>query len=143
MPRATAPGSGQPRTTILVVDDEPALVALVRTMLWRAGYNILEASSGEEALRIAAAEKGPIRMLVTDIVMPEMNGYDLAAKLSAERPEMKVLFMSGYRDGVIFDSTGVDAAERPLIRKPFTAYSLVTKITEMLQSDAGTRVSSA
>ncbi|HWR53844.1 MAG TPA: response regulator [Bryobacteraceae bacterium] len=128
------PGPGQSRTTILVVDDEPALVALVRTMLWRAGYNILEAGSGEEALRIAAEEQGLIKLLLTDVLMPEMNGYELAAKLRKSRPEMKVLFMSGYRDRAIFESTGVAVEDYPLVRKPFTQFALVSRIAEVLES---------
>jgi CheY-like chemotaxis protein len=103
-------------------------------MLWRAGYNVLEASSGEEALRVASEERGPIKVLLTDVMMPEMNGYELAAKLREVRPEMKVLFMSGYRDRVIFESTGVTVADYPLVRKPFTAFSLVSKIAEVLES---------
>jgi CheY-like chemotaxis protein len=130
----TDPGPGQSRTTILVVDDEPALVALVRTMLWRAGYNVLEAGSGEEALRVAAEEKGQIKLLLSDVLMPEMNGYELAARLRESRPEMKVLFMSGYRDRVIFDSTGVAVEDHPLVRKPFTQFALVSKIAEVLES---------
>lgn len=128
------PGAGQSRTTVLVVDDEPALVALVRTMLWRAGYNVLEAGSGEEALRVAAEEKGPIKLLLSDVLMPEMNGYALAAKLRESRPEMKVLFMSGYRDRVIFENTGIAVEDYPLVRKPFTQFALVSKIAEVLES---------
>lgn len=69
---------GQP--TVLVVDDEPALVALVRTMLWRAGFTVLEATGPEEALRIAS-RTAQVDVLLTDILMPEMNGYELATKL--------------------------------------------------------------
>ncbi len=134
MEPSSDPGRGQSGTTILVVDDEPALVALVRTMLWRAGYQVLEASSGEEALRIAAEAKPPINVLLTDIMMPEMNGYELADRIRGMSADVKVLFMSGYRDRIIFESTGVEVAELPLIRKPFTQYTLVTKITEVLNS---------
>ncbi len=117
---------------ILVVDDEPTLVALVRTMLWRAGYSVLEAYSAEEALRVAGVVGRRIDVLLTDIMMPGMNGYDLAAKLRAVRPEVKVLFMSGYRDRVITESTGVSAGISPLLRKPFTQHTLITMIGELL-----------
>jgi CheY-like chemotaxis protein len=132
------------RKTILVVDDEPAVVALVRTMLWRAGYNVLEAAGGEEASRVAATETGPIHVLLTDVMMPSMNGYELAAKARLARPEIKVLYMSGYRDRAIFDSTGVDAGDAPLIRKPFTQFSLVSAITDVLaDASAGLEVPEA
>lgn len=134
MPQADNPGPGQSRTTVLVVDDEPALVALVRSMLWRAGYGVIEATSAGEALRVAAAERGPIRVLLTDVMMPEMNGYELAAKIRETRPEIKILFMSGYRDRVIFESTGVTVEDYPLLRKPFTAFSLTSKIAELLET---------
>lgn len=117
---------------ILVVDDEPSLVALVRTMLWRAGYSVFEAYSGEEALRVAAVDGRHIDVLLTDVMMPGMNGHELAGKMRAMRPGVKVLFMSGYRDRVIAESTGVSAGISPLLRKPFTQYALVTSVRELL-----------
>jgi hypothetical protein len=130
------PSPGEPRRTILVVDDEPAVVALVRTMLWRAGYNVIEAANGEEALGVAARETGPIHVLLTDVVMPIMNGYELAVKMRLARPEVKVLYMSGYRDRVLFENTGIDVGDAPLVRKPFTQFSLVSSISELV-ADAG------
>jgi len=115
-----------------VVDDEPSLLALVRTMLWRAGFAVLEASGGEEALRIAEQHAQPIQLLLTDIVMPGMNGYELAEKLKAARPGIRVLYMSGYTDKSIFESTGRTLDSARLIRKPFTAYNLVHRIEEAL-----------
>ncbi len=115
---------------VLVVDDEPALVALVRTMLWRAGFTVLEATSPEEALRISAS--APVDLLLSDVMMPGMNGYELAAKIRSERPGIKVLFMSGYRDRAIAESTGVSVDEASLVRKPFTQYTLVRRIGELL-----------
>jgi CheY-like chemotaxis protein len=136
MMRTDGPAPGEPRRTVLVVDDEAAVVALVRTMLWRAGYNVIEAANGEEALNVAARETGPIDVLLTDVVMPVMNGYELADKMRRARPEVKVLYMSGYRDRVIFESTGVEGGDAPLIRKPFTQHSLVSAISERV-ADAG------
>ncbi len=130
---ATPTGPTAGKSTVLVVDDEPALLALVRTMLWRAGYTVLEASNAEEALRIAGAADQPIDLLLSDVVMPEVNGYELAERLLAQRPEVKVLHMSGYTDQALMESTGRRSAA-PLLRKPFTAYKLVTKISEILEN---------
>ncbi len=118
--------------TILVVDDEPSLLALVRTMLWRAGYEAIEAATPSEALRICAEHKRPIELLLTDILMPEMNGYDLAEQVKAVLPGVKVLFMSGYTDRALLESTGRSVAEAPLVRKPFTQHRLLSRIAEAL-----------
>ena len=126
--------------TILVVDDEETVLSLVRTMLWRAGFNVLEAAGADEAMSVAAGHTGPIDLLVSDILMPDRNGYELADDLTAVRPETKVLFMSGYRDKVLSESTGRANIDAPLLRKPFTQYALVSKIEEILDGssvDAG------
>jgi hypothetical protein len=127
-------------TTILVVDDEDTVLSLVRTMLWRAGFSVLEALDAEEALRVASSHPGPIDLLLSDILMPGENGYQLADRLTAARPETKVLFMSGYRDKVLAESTGRVGSAAPLVRKPFTQHGLVSKIQELLAgraADAG------
>ena len=126
--------------TILVVDDEETVLSLVRTMLWRAGFTVLEAAGAEEALRVASEHAGPVDLLLSDILMPDTNGYELADRLAAARPEMRVLFMSGYRDKVLSESTGRMHTDAPLLRKPFTQYALVSKIEEILDGssvDAG------
>jgi DNA-binding NtrC family response regulator len=132
MLRSSGVEAGGRPTTILVVDDEPAILALVRTMLWRAGFTVLEASGGEQALGIAKQHDAPIQLLLTDVLMPDMNGHDLAGQVTAARPEAKVLFMTGYRDKVVVESTGRPVSEASLIRKPFTAHNLVAKIEEIL-----------
>ena len=132
MLRSTGSESGRRPTTILVVDDEPSVLALVRTMLWRAGFTVLEAPGGEQALRLASEQTAAIQLLLTDVLMPDMNGYELAEKLMSRRPETKILFMTGYRDKVLLESTGRALEEAPLIRKPFTAFNLVAKIEEIL-----------
>jgi len=118
--------------TILVVDDEPALLALVGTMLWRAGYEALEAPGASEALRICAEHPKPIQLLLTDVLMPDMNGYELAEQVKAARPDVKVLFMSGYTDRALLESTGRPLSKEPLVRKPFTQHRLLTQIAETL-----------
>lgn len=139
MPLRTEPDApARSASTILVVDDEPTLLALVRTMLWRAGFQVLEASGGEEALRIAGQHAEPIQLLLTDIVMADMNGCELAEKLETARPGIKVLFMSGYTDKAIFESTGRKLDSAHLIRKPFTAYQLVNRIEEALDGQSVT-----
>jgi hypothetical protein len=136
MLRASGPDADQTPTTILVVDDEASVLALVRTMLWRAGYTVLEASSGEQALAVASEHASPIQLLLTDVLMPDMNGYELAEKLKAGRPQTKLLYMTGYRDMVLVDSTGRQVRGAALIRKPFTAHNLVAKIEEILNVDS-------
>lgn len=133
MSQSSGPATDHRDTTVLVVDDEPTLLALVRTMLWRAGYDVLEATAGGEALRLAAERAKPIHVLLTDILMPDMNGCELAEALQAVRPDTKVLYMSGYTDKAIVEGTGRLLGEAPLIRKPFTAYTLISKITDLLE----------
>jgi two-component system cell cycle sensor histidine kinase/response regulator CckA len=118
--------------TILVVDDEASVVELVRTMLWRAGFTVLEAGSPDEALRAVSEHSTAIELLLTDILMPGTNGYELAERVAALRPEIKVLFMSGYRDKVLAESTGRADAGGPFLRKPFTQHTLIAKIEEVL-----------
>jgi CheY-like chemotaxis protein len=114
--------------TILLVDDEPDVRDLVREILERKGYHILEARDAEEALRVAAAHPDRIHLLLTDVVMPGMNGRELAARLGQQRPDMKVLYMSGFR--FVLDQHEMAQAGpglepgSPIIAKPFSAESL-------------------
>ncbi len=109
------------------------MLSLVRTMLWRAGFTVIEASNAEDAMRVAAGHAAPIDLLLTDVLMPGPNGYELANGLAAVRPGTRVLFMSGYRDKVLAESTGHAASQAPLLRKPFTQFALVAKIEELLE----------
>ena len=117
--------------TLLVVENEAAIRALVKMALERHGYAVLSAESGSEAFSLAAAHRGRIDLLITDVVMPDLRGPDVARQLVAERPELATLFMSGYMD----DALGEDTSSLPLvdfIHKPFLPSALVTKVREML-----------
>jgi signal transduction histidine kinase/CheY-like chemotaxis protein len=119
--------------TILLVEDEHQVRNLTRAMLARRGYRILDASSAADALALARDTAKPIDLLLTDIVMPQANGWELATEIRAVRPGIKVLFMSGYTDSVVVKQ-GILRAEMPFIQKPFTAAALHNKVREVLGS---------
>jgi CheY-like chemotaxis protein len=98
-PRPGQTAAGQGTETVLLVEDEDTLRALLGEVLESLGYRVLDAGLGAEALRIAREHRGPIHVLLTDLVMPQMTGRELADRLSCLRPELKVLFMSGYGVG--------------------------------------------
>jgi CheY-like chemotaxis protein len=120
---------------VLLVEDDARVRALVSTMLGRYGYAVLDADSGERALEIVQAHRGPIDLLLTDVVMPAMNGRVLAERLHALSPRTRVLFMSGYSDDAILRA-GVQAAEVAFLQKPFSSAALGAKIRELLESGA-------
>jgi CheY-like chemotaxis protein len=119
--------------TILVVEDELALRDLTCILLRDAGYSVLEALGVEDALAAAKDSRRRIDLLLTDIVMPGLDGRDLAAQIVALRPGLKVLFMSGYTDDVIVHR-GVSIQGALLVQKPFTRNLLLQKIRETLDS---------
>jgi PAS domain S-box-containing protein len=117
--------------TVLLVEDEESLRTLTRDVLLESNYTILEASDGLEALEIARQHKGPIHLLLTDVVMPRMSGPALAKQLAIQNPEVKVLFMSGYT-GNTYKNESVEAAS--ILRKPFTRRDLNQKVREVLEN---------
>jgi PAS domain S-box-containing protein len=117
--------------TVLVVEDEEVLRRLVCRILAMAGYVVLEARSGEEALLRCEERQGPIHLMVTDVVMPRMSGCKLTERVAVMRPETKVAYMSGYTDDAIVRSGTLDA-DMPFIQKPFTASNLLAKVREAL-----------
>ncbi len=119
--------------TILVVEDEPTILTMMRTMLLRLGYQVLTAGGPGEALRRAAKYGSKIHLLLTDVVMPEMNGRDLAAQLQAVYPDLKILFMSGYTAEVIATQEILQEG-LAFIQKPFTRSDLSQKLREILGS---------
>ena len=92
--------------TILLVEDEDEVRAVLHQILVGKGYRVLQAASGEEALAISRLHRGPIHLLLTDVTMPEMKGPELAARLRAERPQTRVVFMSGYNDELLSGRRG-------------------------------------
>ncbi len=129
---STSPNS-QGNETVLVVEDAEPLRKLARTFLEERGFQVLTASSGEEALKVAAEFSGEIHLLLTDVVMPGMNGRVLAEQLLPKRPGMKVLYMSGYTDSFIAGH-GVLEEGTQLLHKPFTEEVLISKVCEVLKS---------
>jgi PAS domain S-box-containing protein len=117
--------------TILLAEDEEVVRRLVHEVLKSYGYNVLEAGHGGGAFLICERHQEPIHLLLTDVVMPEMSGRELAERLAQLRPEMKVLYMSGYTDDAIVHH-GVLAANAPFIQKPFTPHALAHKVREVL-----------
>lgn len=127
---ATAPGGTE---TILLVEDEEAVRAMVSRILQNKGYTLLEASNGNEAIQICQQYEGPIHLMVTDVIMPQMSGRELAERLAPILPEMKVLYMSGYPDNTIVQH-GVLEAGTAFLQKPFTLNALELKVREVLDS---------
>ncbi len=132
-PAAAPPTSpaGRGSEVILLVEDEASLRELAREILVDQGYEVLSASGPQDALQISRGRPERIDLLVTDVVMPGMNGRDLATTLTAERPGLSVLYMSGYTDDVI-SHKGVLAAKILLLQKPFTSRALLDRVRKAL-----------
>jgi CheY-like chemotaxis protein len=120
--------------TVLLVEDEGMLRELAREVLEASGYRVLEAAGGEEALRVAAAHEGTIHLLLTDVVMPGISGRMVAERVAASRPEIKVLYTSGYTDDAVLQR-GVQAGTA-FLQKPFTTTALAQKVREVLDAPA-------
>ncbi|NLH47597.1 MAG: PAS domain S-box protein [Myxococcales bacterium] len=121
--------------TILLVEDESLVRGLAKKVLTLHGYQILEAADGGSAYLLAKQRTDPIHLLLTDVIMPEMNGRDLYQNLQDLKPEMKVLFMSGYPEDMIGEH-GVLDEKIPFINKPFSLQSLVRKVRDVLDGTA-------
>ena len=117
-------------TTILVVDDEPAVLETVRDGLAAHGYQVLTAGRGDEAMQVAQAHQGPIALALVDVVMPGLSGPEVVQRLHASRPEFKVLFMSGFSTEVVVVH-GLDTGD-PILVKPFSLDTLGRKVREIL-----------
>jgi len=117
--------------TVLIVEDDDALRTLATKVLQRYGYRVLEAREGEEALRVTDEHEGPIQLMLTDVVMPGMDGRELAERLQPLHPEIKVIYMSGYTDDAIARH-GILEPGLEFIQKPFSPEGLACKVREVL-----------
>jgi two-component system, cell cycle sensor histidine kinase and response regulator CckA len=127
--------SFQGAETILLVEDADALRKLAHALLKENGYHVLAAENGAKALEIAEQKQGRIHLLLTDVIMPGMNGRTLADRLVAQHPRLRVLYMSGYTDSAIADH-GVLEPGTYLLHKPFTEEALIRKVREVLDAEA-------
>jgi CheY-like chemotaxis protein len=139
-PDAEAPAESQPQPqrTILLVEDEDALREVAGRILARAGYHVLAADDGAEAIRLAQTHPAPIHLLLTDVIMPKMMGNEVAARIQTIRPDIPVLYMSGYAQPVLAEH-GTLQAGVTIIEKPFARRELLDRIRDVLHRPAGDR----
>jgi two-component system cell cycle sensor histidine kinase/response regulator CckA len=132
---APTPSSFIPRgrETVLLVEDEELLRTATRDLLEGFGYHVLEASNGQAALGVTASYTGRIHVLLTDVIMPVIGGRETAERLRRLRPDLKVLYMSGYTDDAIIRH-GVLPSDVVLLQKPFTGGALARKLRGVLDS---------
>ena len=143
-PYAAAPAEKPPGgwETLLLAEDEAAVRQSEKEFLDANGYTVLEARNGDDALRVARNYSEAIHLMITDVVMPRMGGAKLAEQLSTERPEMKVLFVSGYAESTVLQHGAIDMAGQ-FLQKPFTLKSLARKIREVLASGETARAAAS
>jgi CheY-like chemotaxis protein len=120
--------------TILLVDDDESVRTLVRDCLQQQGYTVLEARVNSEALLMARRHEGPIHLMVADVMMPGINGRELAYMLASSRPNMKVLYISGYPLEIVREKLR-DPDMANFLQKPFSIETLVSKVRELLKAD--------
>ena len=118
--------------TILLVEDDEMVRTLVRETLEREGYKVIDSADPVEAQRIAENYRGRIELLIADVVMPKLSGRELARSLTERRPDLKVLYMSGYTDSAIVNS-GILQKEVAFLQKPFTPGVLSAKVREVIE----------
>ena len=133
LPGSVAAPALRGQETILLVEDEAAILNIATMMLEKQGYTVLKADTPGEAVRLAREYTGEIQMLMTDVIMPEMNGRDLAKNLLSLYPRMKRLFMSGYTADVIA-SHGILEEGVHFIQKPFSLTNMAAKVRDVLDS---------
>ena len=126
-----APAAGN--ETVVLAEDERLVRVLAQKVLERAGYRVLVAAGGAEALALAERNDGPIHLLLTDVVMPEMTGRELARRLTSLRPGLRVLYMSGYADEAVAQHGVLDPGTA-FLQKPFTPEALAKKVRGVLDA---------
>jgi CheY-like chemotaxis protein len=122
--------------TILLVEDDNEVRDVATRILRRNGYRVLEACNGADALRVCEAENSPVDLIVTDIVMPEMGGSELAQRIRETQPDARILFTSGYTEDAVMRQSFLGDGEA-FIEKPFTPATLARKAREVLDSNGG------
>lgn len=128
---ADRPSPSRPRTErILLVDDEAVLRQLARTILQRQGYTVVEASGPAEALELAAAQPDSFDLILADVMMPGMRGWEMVDRLRASQPRARVLYMSGYAGEL---ESAIDKV-RPLLEKPFKPLELIDEVRRVLDA---------
>lgn len=125
----SAPGT----ETVLLVEDDDSVRDLAREILEMNGYTVLEAPNGVEALGVFEQRHDEIDLMVTDLVMPQLGGRELARQIGAQQPELPVLFLSGYTDSTVLQQGGLHAGSF-FLQKPFTPAALASKVREALDS---------
>jgi len=121
---------------VLLVEDEPEVRSLVQRILKMQGYTVVTAANPDEAIAVSREFKGEIEMMVTDVVMPGMSGIDLARRFDVDRPETRVLYLSGYTDDVVLRN-GVLQPGTAFLQKPFTPEVLLQKVRSLLDPTPG------
>jgi len=117
--------------TLLIVENESAIRTLLQVALSRNGYTVLTAESGREALELVRNHTGTIHLLITDVIMPDMDGPELVRHLSTIRPDTRTLFMSGYMDDTLGER-GILATNANFIQKPFSPRTIAQRVREIL-----------
>jgi two-component system, cell cycle sensor histidine kinase and response regulator CckA len=130
-------GTGNNAETILIVEDESAVLNMITDILQSKGYNLLRAQNGDEALEVGRQFQGKIDLVLTDIVMPGMSGGELVQQLQRVKPEIRILYMSGYTKYTVVSPGSLQSVDA-FIWKPFTPAELLQKVREVLDSPAHT-----
>lgn len=117
--------------TILLVDDSESIRSSMGTFLELKGYKVFRASSGKEALEVSRKENGPVHVIISDMDMPGMSGWDLAVSIESDRPQTRILFMSGYSDEI--KGQGTLKRDSSFLQKPVSMETLLRKLRELLQ----------
>jgi CheY-like chemotaxis protein len=122
--------------TVLLIEDEDSVRALVRHVLTGCGYAVLEARGGGEAVELAAAHRGRLDLMVTDVVLPDLGAREVAERVAASHPEARVLFVSGYAPDAVARHGGPEAGAA-FLQTPFAPAALAAKVRELIEGGAG------